>query len=445
MPSTHQDLRPVPIRALALSLGALAVPVVVVLVFPDWAQDEQGVLIWLSSLVPAFLFAYYRGLRGVALAVAGGMAVLALTQVAVLVLGQTAPNWTFLLAVVAVYIVICIALAVFAEILHRERRAAEALALVDQLTGLPNRRHADLMLDSQFAAAERGRPLVVVMYDLDHFKQVNDAHGHEAGDAALRAFADVLRQTTRRMDLSARFGGEEFISILGGSAIPPAVALANRVRAGLEARVFPWGSLTVSAGVAAYEYGMGSYEVLVATADRALYAAKQAGRNRVAAAEPVGAVAPALAPARPETLRPPAGGRGETVIVIDDDAGMLRSVGRLLRRAGYTVEETDDADTVIRRFGDAAPPDLLLTDVMMPRMNGLALAERILSSHPGLRVVYLSGYLQQDVSWAGLPGAVTAFAAKPVDPQALLEIVRDVLDRAVGLTAPERLAAPSAG
>ena len=426
-----QTLRPVPIRALVLSLGSLAVPVAAVLVFPEWAQDEQGVLIWLTSLVPAFLLAYYRGLRGVALAVAGGMAVLSLTQVAVLLLGETAPNWYVLLGVVAVYVGICIALAVFAEVLHRERRAAEALALLDELTGLPNRRHAEVTLDAQFAAAGRGIPLTVVMFDLDHFKHVNDRHGHEAGDAALRVFADVLRGNTRRMDLSARFGGEEFISILGGSGIPPAVALANRIRVGIEAQVFPWGRLTVSAGVAAYEEGMGSYEVLVATADRALYAAKQAGRNRVTAAESVKTVAPPPPAAPLATRSPLAGGGGETVIVIDDDPDTLRSVGRLLRRAGYRVEETDDADAVIRRFDAAVPPDLLVTDVMMPRMNGLALADRIMASHPGLRVVYLSGYLQEDVSWAGLPGAVTGFVAKPVVLQALLAMTRDVLDRAV--------------
>jgi len=427
-----QTLRPVPIRALVLSLGSLAVPVAAVLVFPEWAQDEQGVLIWLTSLVPAFLLAYYRGLRGIALAVAGGMAVLSLTQVAVLLLGETAPNWYVLLAVVAVYVGICIALAVFAEVLHRERRTAEALALLDALTGLPNRRHAEVTLDAQFAAAGRGVPLTVVMFDLDHFKHVNDRYGHEAGDVALHAFADVLRGNTRHMDLSARFGGEEFISILGGSGIAPAVALANRVRAGIESRSFAWGRLTVSAGVAAYEEGMGSYEVLVATADRALYAAKQAGRNRVTVAEPVKTMAPPP-PATPlATPKPLSGGGGETVIVIDDDPGMLRSVGRLLGRAGYRVEETDDPDTVIRRFGEAAPPDLLVTDVMMPRMNGLALVDRILTSHPGLRVIYLSGYLQEDVSWAGLPGAVTGFAAKPVAPHDLLAMARNVLDRAVG-------------
>jgi diguanylate cyclase (GGDEF)-like protein len=409
------------------------VPVAAVAAFPGWAQDEQGVLIWLASLVPAFLLAYYRGLRGVALALAVGMAVLSLTQVAVLVLGKTAPDWYLLLAVVAVYIGICVALAVFAEILHRERRTAESLALLDVLTGLPNRRHAEVTLDAHFAAAGRGIPLTVVMFDLDHFKEVNDRHGHEAGDAALRAFGDVLRRNTRRMDLSARFGGEEFITVLGGSGIPPAVAVAERVRAGMESLSFPWGRLTVSAGVAAYEEGMGSYEILVASADRALYAAKEGGRDRVMVAEPVQAVGSSPQPApRPVAPAPPLERGGETVMVIDDDPLMLRAVGRLLQRGGYRVEETDDPEAVIRRFGEPEPPALLITDVMMPRMNGLALADRILVSHPGLRVIYLSGYLQADVSWAGLPGTVTGFVAKPTDPEALLAMTREVLDRAVG-------------
>ena len=428
---THATPRTVPVRALLLSLASLAVPVIAVLAFPEWTQDDQGVLIWLTTLVPAFLFAFYRGLRGVALAVAGAMAVLSLTQVVVLLTGRAAPDWYLLLVIVAVYVGISIALAVFAEILHRERRAAEELALVDPLTGLPNRRHAEVMLDSQFAAAVRGRTLVVVMFDLDHFKRVNDKHGHEAGDEALRAFGDVLRHNTRRMDLSARFGGEEFISILGECELASAVSLADRMRTALEARTFAWGSVTVSAGAAAYEAGMGSYEVLVAAADRALYASKQAGRNRVTGAAPAPAVEAGPPPVRPDSPAAASRGGGETVMLIDDDLAMLRVIDRLLRRAGYRVEETDDPDAVIRRYGAAPPPDLLITDIMMPRMNGLTLADRIASSHPGLRVVYLSGFLSKDVSWAGLPGAATGFVAKPVDPGTLLAVVRDVLDRVV--------------
>jgi PleD family two-component response regulator len=232
------------------------------------------------------------------------------------------------------------------------------------------------------------------------------------------------------MDLSARFGGEEFITILNDCEITPAVAFANRVRGDIESRVFPWGQITVSVGVAAYEQGMGSYEVLVATADRALYAAKETGRNRVVAAErtkPPTTIS--FAVHRPVAGPLPPVANGETVLVIDDDPGVRRSVARLLRRGGYQVEETDDPETVIRRFDEATPPRLLVTDVMMPKMNGLTLAARIASAHSGLKVVYLSGFLQRDVSWDGLPGAATAFVAKPIEMQELLTMTRSVLDR----------------
>ena len=428
--------RPVPIRALALSLAALAVPVIAVLLFPEWAQDDQGLLIWLLSLVPAFLLAFHRGLRGVAVAAAAGMVLLTITQLVVLVSGKNAPNWYVLLAVVGIYVSICVALAAFAEILHRERRVAQELALVDSLTGLPNRRHVEVTLDAHFAAAGRGRPLVVLVFDLDNFKDINDRFGHDTGDSALRAFAEVLKQKTRRMDLSARFGGEEFITVLADCEVGPAVAFGNRVRTELESRSFPWGRMTVSVGVAEYEEGMGSYEVLVAAADRALYQAKQSGRNQVSVAERT--IKPdvvSFAARRPRLTPMPGGGKGETVLVIDDDPDVLRTVSRLLRHAGYEVEETDDPETAIRRFSEAGAPRLLVTDVMMPRMNGLTLADRIASVNAGLRVVYLSGYLQKDVSWAGLPGATTGFVAKPVEMQELLTITRSVLDRSMARTA----------
>ena len=422
--------RPVPLRALLLSVASLSVPVVAVLAFPSAVQEDQGMLIWLTSLVPAFLLAYYRGLRGVALAVAGGMAVLALTQVTVLLFGRAAPNWTLLLVIVAVYVGVCIALAIFAEVLHRERQAAEGLALVDVLTGLPNRRHAEVTLDAQFAAAARGRKLVVVLFDLDHFKQVNDRHGHEAGDTALRAFADILKRNTRRMDLSARFGGEEFLVVLTDIELRQVLILANRVREDIRAQRFDWGQVTVSGGAAEYQDGMGSYEVLVAAADHALYAAKQAGRDRVEAAARVVADATPAPRAEPAAAPgAPAPRSAETILLVDDDLDMLRFVSRMLQRSGYRVEQTDDPEAVIRRYeGDTSGVDLLITDVMMPRMNGLTMVDRISKVFPQLRVIYLSGYLQGEVSWAGLPGAVVGFVAKPVGTE-LLGVVREVLDR----------------
>ncbi len=427
--------RSVPLRALVISIASLIVPVLGVLAFPSWVQEDQGILIWLTSLVPAFLLAYYRGVRGVALALAGGMAVLSVTQVVVLLLGVKAPDWKLLLAVVTVYVAICVALAVVAELLHRERQAAEALALIDALTDLPNRRHAEMTLDAQFAAAVRGRRLVVALFDLDRFKRINDEHGHEVGDTVLRAFAGVLRRNTRRMNLTARFGGEEFLSVLCDCELGDAVRFADRVREETRGLQVVPGGFTVSAGVAGYDAGMGSHEVLVAAADRALYAAKAAGRDRTVVAERHTGERPALRPLAGVAAQSLGAPRGtESIVLIDDDLDVRRSLQRLLSVAGYQVEATDDPEEVLRRFQEEPVPRLLVTDIVMPRMSGLTLADRLLAHAPGLRVVYLSGYLQKDVAWAGLPGMVVGFVPKPVELKEFLAIVRDVLDRPAALT-----------
>ncbi|MBI4421346.1 MAG: diguanylate cyclase, partial [Gemmatimonadetes bacterium] len=345
-------------------------------------------------------------------------------------LGGAGPNWTLLLAVVSIYLGGCIGLAVFAEVLHRERRAAERLALVDVLTGLPNRRHAEVTLDAHFGAATRGRKLEVVLFDLDHYKQVTDRHGHAAGAAALRAFAEVLQRNTRRMDLSARFGGEEFVSVLTDADLDEALSFANRVREELRARPFDWGRTTVSAGVASYQDGMGTYELLVAAADRALYAAKQAGRDRVEVGAPPKVAIPALPVASLGAVSPQTSRGGETILVVDDDAQVLQMVGRLLKRVGYAVEENGDPEAVLQRLRDGVPHiDLLITDIVMPKMSGLTLVDRALTIRPELPVVYLSGYLQREVSLTGLPGADVGFVAKPIDNGKLLATVRLVLDR----------------
>ncbi|MBI4421344.1 MAG: diguanylate cyclase [Gemmatimonadetes bacterium] len=423
-------LRRVPLRSLLLSLVSLAAPVLAVWAFRDGAPEGQGWLIGLAFLVPAFVLAYYRGLRGAALAVAGGMAVLAITQVVVVLLGPAGPSRALLLALGSVYLGVCVVIAVFAEVLRRERRAAERLALVDTLTGLPNRRHAEIMLDAHFGAATRGRRLVVVLFDLDGLERVNDRHGHGAGDAALCAFADVLKRSTRRMNLSARFDGAEFISVLTDLELDEALRFANRVREAIQAHAFAWGRVTVSAGVAEYQDGMGTHEVLVAAADRALYAAKQAGGDRVEAAHRRSVAVPAPVQATATDVEPPRSKGGETVVVVDDDPDVLRSVGRLLKQAGYGVQASADPEAVLGRLRDGAfTVDLLVTDIVMPKMSGLTLADCAGVSRPELPVVYMSGYLQREVSWTGLPGAGVGFVTKPIDPAKLLATVRLVLDR----------------
>jgi diguanylate cyclase (GGDEF)-like protein len=124
------------------------------------------------------------------------------------------------------------------------------------------------------------------MCDIDKFKSVNDTYGHQAGDAVLKQFADVLKHEAREIDRVGRYGGEEFIVLLPGTVLDAAVTFAERVRSAVEARTFTFdgGTLlrTVSCGVAAFPHpGVSAHEALIKAADSALYVAKETGRNRV--------------------------------------------------------------------------------------------------------------------------------------------------------------------
>jgi diguanylate cyclase (GGDEF)-like protein len=175
---------------------------------------------------------------------------------------------------------------VLTEVLHRERMQAERIALTDELTEMPNRRYVRLLLEREFAAAQRGRPLVVVFFDMDHFKQYNDQYGHHVGDDALRVFAETLTRQTRTMNISGRWGGEEFVSVLSQCEVPGALIFIERVKTAFKNATLPRGTLTFTAGVAAYHPSMGSPEELLAAADTVLYAAKRQRDRGVRVWEP---------------------------------------------------------------------------------------------------------------------------------------------------------------
>lgn len=169
----------------------------------------------------------------------------------------------------------------------RERRRAQEMAqhaLRDPLTGLGNRRELSQQLPPLLAEAARTqRPLALVMLDLDHFKRVNDQHGHLVGDAVLVAVAQLLRQQLRATDLLARTGGEEFLAVLPGTPPVRALEVCERIRAQVQAHdwagLSPGLQVTLSAGLASSPPS--DEPVLMARADAALYRAKAAGRNRV--------------------------------------------------------------------------------------------------------------------------------------------------------------------
>ncbi len=161
----------------------------------------------------------------------------------------------------------------------------EYLSRRDELTGLLNRRVLGEELDRQLATSKRQRrPLSVVMLDIDHFKNYNDKHGHQAGDRLLKTAAAAWSAALRETDMIARYGGEEFVAVLPGCTVEDARAIADQLRAAMPA------GATCSAGVASVQCG-GSAEDLIGRADRALYRAKRTGRDRTSADRSDGATA----------------------------------------------------------------------------------------------------------------------------------------------------------
>jgi diguanylate cyclase (GGDEF)-like protein len=161
-----------------------------------------------------------------------------------------------------------------------------ALAEQDMLTGLYNRRAFDQHLEGELARYDRyRRPFAVIMFDIDHFKHVNDTYGHDAGDEVLRKVGHIIATSLRDVDIAARFGGEEFTTLLPETDKTHAVEIAERIRSRIEAMDFNWHGtpipLTISAGVAAIPERLESPANAVHAADQLLYQAKRSGRNRV--------------------------------------------------------------------------------------------------------------------------------------------------------------------
>ena len=159
-------------------------------------------------------------------------------------------------------------------------------AVHDPLTNVFNRRYLDETLDRELARASReDYPVCVIMLDIDHFKKVNDSYGHEAGDIVLKALARTLVTHNRRGDFVCRFGGEEFVVVMPNILMESAYQRAKELRAELNSLRVPYGpfnlTITISMGIASYPANGADRESVLRAADRAMYAAKQAGRDHI--------------------------------------------------------------------------------------------------------------------------------------------------------------------
>ncbi|MBP76956.1 MAG: diguanylate cyclase [Pseudomonadales bacterium] len=162
----------------------------------------------------------------------------------------------------------------------------QELALRDGLTGLLNRRYWESCLEREFARHQRyDNPVSLVIFDIDHFKRVNDTYGHQTGDEVIRSVAEITSRLARETDFAGRYGGEEFVVLLPGTHLDGAAQFAERLRQAVEQQVLDYQgsplSYTISLGVATISDDMANYQILLERADKALYASKEQGRNRV--------------------------------------------------------------------------------------------------------------------------------------------------------------------
>jgi two-component system cell cycle response regulator len=178
----------------------------------------------------------------------------------------------------------------FHDHLRRSLASTIELAVTDSLTGLSNRRYLDTHLDTLIERARaRRQQLSILICDIDHFKQVNDRHGHDSGDDVLRTFAKRIRECIRNIDLVCRYGGEEFVVVMPGTDAATATVVAERLRVSVANNAFRTSgddvslAVTVSIGVATLADQDADGRALVKRADQALYTAKHDGRNRVVA------------------------------------------------------------------------------------------------------------------------------------------------------------------
>jgi len=178
----------------------------------------------------------------------------------------------------------------FSDRLRDNVQASIEMAVTDGLTGLHNRRYMETHVTTLVEqAAARGKPLSVLVLDIDYFKSINDTHGHDAGDDVLREFSLRLKKSIRGIDLACRYGGEEFVVVMPETDMGVAAAVAERVRRGIATEPFPisqgtkLAEVTISVGIAALTSPTDSAADILKRADQALYRAKRDGRNRVVA------------------------------------------------------------------------------------------------------------------------------------------------------------------
>jgi diguanylate cyclase (GGDEF)-like protein len=312
--------------------------------------------------------------------------------------------------------------------------AAALIAITLRNVRLFAETHEHSIRDRLLRRARRsGGPLSLIMFDIDHFKKINDELGHLRGDEILRAVGAQLKRKLRSSDCSGRYGGDEFLIVLPDTDLAGAEHVAETLRHEISTLVMATGSsqvlaVTASIGVAVAAAGELDVSALVKRADEALYRAKKAGRNRACVALPPG-TAPLSAPVVDPEASPGSAAAGrETILVAEDEPLLHVYIQSCLAPLGYTIlQARNAADAVATAAAQRGPIDLLLTDVVMPDLLGPDLAERLRRARPAIKVLYMSGFVDHPAVLTSF-GQNDAFLQKPFTVRDLAAKVRETLD-----------------
>jgi len=314
----------------------------------------------------------------------------------------------------------------------------------DGLTGCVNHEHGLETLDHELRRAKRTHsPLSILMFDIDHFKTMNDELGHLRGDEILRALGAQLTRVLRSTDVACRYGGDEFLII---PPDPPARG-AEQVAEGLRQGTGSFAtaardrctSVTASGGVASAVPDELDVKALVDRADDALYRSKRAGRNRFSLAplpsEASDGAEPRTCVGMPiPRFAAPSRAAG-TILVVDDDPAMRDLVERMLTPA-FTVLSAGNATAAMELVDvHAGPIHMLLTDVLLPDLLGPDLADRVRRRRPGITVLFMSGFLTHPRADLAALREELAFVQKPFTASTLRSKIREQLDAAQNVSA----------
>jgi two-component system cell cycle response regulator len=318
-------------------------------------------------------------------------------------------------------------------------------SLTDSLTGANNRRYFERQLLQDFKRTQRGGgPLSLLMLDIDHFKRINDRHGHTVGDAVLQETVRRVRLSlTRETDWCARIGGEEFVIVLPDTPVTGAAVVAERIRQAIAGIPIVTNAcavaVTASIGVVEFQQAASrkavSVESLIAELDANMYRSKRHGRNRVTLPGPSRAAA-----APPQAERAPL----RTIVYGDDEPDMRLIVQTALGLAeGLTVHAAESGEQALE-LARELQPDLLMLDVMMPGLDGPTTLKR-LRAEPAIAqipVIFMTAKaMPEDVQRLRAIGAL-AVIAKPFDP---MQLSAQVLALWQSNAAPPQQVAGSAG